>query len=108
MSTTNWERIRARSFDGRYLFGSAEAILDDADWSRTFKADADEHGADIEVVDGYVYVVFRSEHNDCTGLPMPPNEHGHDCDENAVPYESDGALGHGWECGICGKFLQAG
>jgi len=32
----------------------------------------------------------------------------HDCDDNAVPYESDGALGHGFECGICGKFLQAG
>lgn len=32
----------------------------------------------------------------------------HDCFDNAVPYESDGALGHGWECGICGKFLQAG
>lgn len=32
----------------------------------------------------------------------------HDCDENAVPYTSDGALGHGWECGLCGKFLQAG
>lgn len=32
----------------------------------------------------------------------------HDCDENAVPYLSDGALGHGWECGVCGKFLQAG
>ena len=33
---------------------------------------------------------------------------GHDCMENAVPYTSDGALGHGWECGRCGKFLQAG
>jgi len=32
----------------------------------------------------------------------------HNCIENAVTYESDGALGHGWECGICGKFLQAG
>lgn len=32
----------------------------------------------------------------------------HDCQENAVPYESDGALGHGWECGKCGAFLQAG
>jgi hypothetical protein len=32
----------------------------------------------------------------------------HDCDENAVPYISDGPLGHGWECGICGTFLQAG
>ena len=32
----------------------------------------------------------------------------HNCIENAVTYESDGALGHGWECGICGTFLQAG
>lgn len=32
----------------------------------------------------------------------------HDCDAFAVPYVSDGPLGHGWECGRCGKFLQAG
>ena len=32
----------------------------------------------------------------------------HSCLDNAVPYENDGALGHGFECGICGKFLQAG
>lgn len=33
----------------------------------------------------------------------------HDCDENAVPYtNSGGPLGHGWECGVCGAFLQAG
>ncbi len=32
----------------------------------------------------------------------------HDCMANAVPYVSDGALGHGFECGICGNFLQAG
>jgi hypothetical protein len=55
--------------------------------------------------------------------PFPPVEAGttaaavaesdtpipdHDCMENAVPYVSDGPLGHGWECGICGTFLQAG
>ncbi len=32
----------------------------------------------------------------------------HDCEENAVSYTSDGALGHGFECGVCGTFLQAG
>lgn len=33
----------------------------------------------------------------------------HDCEANAVPYtNSGGPLGHGWECGVCGKFLQAG
>ena len=32
----------------------------------------------------------------------------HDCEKNAVPYQSNGSLGHGYECGICGKFLQAG
>ena len=46
------------------------------------------------------------EQNDDT--TTAPAEDEHDCDDNAVPYESDGALGHGWECGICGKFLQAG
>lgn len=37
---------------------------------------------------------------------MPAPEH--DCFANPVPYVSDGALGHGWECGLCGSFLQAG
>jgi hypothetical protein len=33
-------------------------------------------------------------------------EPNHDCDEHAVPY-NDGRY-HGWECGKCGRFLQAG
>lgn len=32
----------------------------------------------------------------------------HDCMEHAVPCTTDGPLGHGWECGKCGAFLQAG
>jgi hypothetical protein len=40
----------------------------------------------------------------CNLKDVPP----HDCEENMVPYKSDGALGHGWECGLCGRFLQAG
>lgn len=32
----------------------------------------------------------------------------HSCDAEAVQYVSEGALGHGWECGVCGAFLQAG
>ena len=33
-----------------------------------------------------------------------------DCWENAQPYEfeEDGHRFHGWECGICGEFLQSG
>lgn len=38
------------------------------------------------------------------GIEPPP----HDCDDHPVPYVSDGALGHGFECGVCGAFLQAG
>lgn len=32
----------------------------------------------------------------------------HDCAEHAVEVQTEGALGHGWECGRCGMFLQAG
>ncbi len=32
----------------------------------------------------------------------------HTCEAYPVPYVSDGALGHGFECGKCGAFLQAG
>ncbi len=32
----------------------------------------------------------------------------HNCEQYARPYFSNGALGHGWECGRCGRFLQAG
>lgn len=35
-------------------------------------------------------------------------EPAHDCWDHPVPYVSDGPLGHGWECGVCGNFLQAG
>ena len=35
--------------------------------------------------------------------------HDHECTDHAVEYTNgDGVLGHGWECGRCGKFLQAG
>lgn len=60
---------------------------------------------------------LRAEIESARGLGRDPQrqlceiasiEEGHNCDENAVPYTSDGALGHGWECGICGRFLQAG
>ena len=30
----------------------------------------------------------------------------HDCMDSAVPYRT--ADSHGWECGVCGAFLQAG
>ena len=39
---------------------------------------------------------------------VQPATQAHRCMDNAVPYSSDGALGHGWECGLCGAFLQAG
>lgn len=32
----------------------------------------------------------------------------HDCWDEAIQYRSDGPIGHGWECGVCGAFLQAG
>lgn len=32
----------------------------------------------------------------------------HDCMEHAQPCTTTGPLGHGWECGRCGAFLQAG
>ena len=33
---------------------------------------------------------------------------GHVCYDHAVYVETGGAIGHGWECGLCGSFLQAG
>jgi hypothetical protein len=39
---------------------------------------------------------------------MTTGEVLHRCDEFAVTYASDGPIGHGWECGLCGRFLQAG
>ena len=40
--------------------------------------------------------------------PEEPAGSEHDCWDNAVPYRGGGALGHGWQCGRCGDFLQAG
>lgn len=36
---------------------------------------------------------------------VPPS---HDCMDHAYPHDTDGPLGHGWSCGVCGEFLQAG
>lgn len=32
----------------------------------------------------------------------------HKCDEFSTYIEWDGPLGHGWECGLCGRLLQVG
>lgn len=32
----------------------------------------------------------------------------HDCWEHPIPVTTEGPLGHGWECAVCGAFLQAG
>ena len=36
------------------------------------------------------------------------SEAEHDCSDWAGPVTTDGPLGHGWACGKCGAFLQAG
>lgn len=41
---------------------------------------------------------------DENGDPIPD----HDCMDHAYAHETDGAIGHGWSCGVCGEFLQAG
>jgi len=102
MPLTNWKRLRKLSYNRRYCWGPEARMLDDADWYRDFQVEAKANGAEIEVVKGYVYVVFKKD------TPPTPPKNDHDCWENATPYTSDGPLGHGWECGICGKFLQAG
>jgi hypothetical protein len=40
--------------------------------------------------------------------PRACTEEDHARMEHAVPCTTDGPLGHGWECGRCGAFLQAG
>ena len=35
-------------------------------------------------------------------------EADHDCMDWAGPVTTGGPLGHGWACGHCGRFLQAG
>lgn len=32
----------------------------------------------------------------------------HRCDDHPTYILTDGPLGHGWECEVCGRFLQAG
>jgi hypothetical protein len=41
-------------------------------------------------------------------IPRKASHGPHNCMDYAIPYKSDGPLGHGWECGKCGMFLQAG
>jgi hypothetical protein len=39
------------------------------------------------------------------GLEAAPE---HDCMEHAYPHATDGPLGHGWSCGVCGALIQVG
>lgn len=69
---------------GEPLFNAHDAALADARMSEAFALLDDVYGVSLDAVGG------------------------HDCWDHAVPYVSDGPLGHGWECGLCGAFLQAG
>jgi ribosomal protein L37AE/L43A len=69
---------------------------------------AERFNARFERVGSDEAIAERAEYERRYAAMMERKRGEHDCDENAVPYVSDGALGHGWECGICGAFLQAG
>ena len=58
---TDWDRVRERAHEGRYLFCSCERMDDpDGSWLRGFRKEAADHGARIEVSSGHVFVVFDS------------------------------------------------
>lgn len=57
---------------------------------------------------GYTRTIATTADVESLGAPIRDTRRTHDCADNAVPTMTDGPLGHGWECGICGKFLQAG
>lgn len=63
-------------------------------------------GVQIECIEQKDFESFT--HAEYAAHYLAEHQPDHDCWSNAVPYVSDGALGHGWECGICGAFLQAG
>jgi hypothetical protein len=52
---------------------------------------------------GYARMVFRQRTS-----PKERKSLSHDCWEHAFSIEWDGALGHGWECDLCGELLQVG
>ena len=70
-----------------------------ADGTTKFEAEPFEYDEDAAVEAG-----ARAALVSAGELDVPP----HDCNEHAVPYHSNGPLGHGFECQICGCFLQAG
>jgi excinuclease UvrABC nuclease subunit len=43
-----------------------------------------------------------------TEFALATRKQDHDCIAYAKPCFTDGPLGHGWKCGRCGSFLQAG
>lgn len=105
-SSDDWECICGNrpDLDGFYPYHDGHEVEPDAngpwDGVRFFCASCfrviDQNT--LEVVERPSSVVFLEEMGRACNCadPMP------------VPYESDGALGHGWECGKCGGFLQAG
>jgi len=89
-------------------------------WSERAAADANARDGGHQLIRLTLLVLHMTKDASPAG-PMPapvgeretpsvaiPTSKPHNCWENAVPYEGDGPLGHGWECGRCGAFLQAG
>lgn len=72
-------------------------MSDEREWGRLTPQDVLAHATPVRVG-------AKAAALEASGETVPD----HDCEANAVPYVSDGALGHGWECAVCGAFLQAG
>ena len=59
---TNWDNLRLKAHEGRYLWGSVERVTDDGGpWLKAFKAQAPEFGAEVVVEGPYVYITFPKD-----------------------------------------------
>lgn len=63
---TDWSNVRRKAHEGRYLWGSVTHFRNDQafDWLKRFKAQAPEHGAEVVVENGYIYVTFPEDMTD--------------------------------------------
>ena len=106
-TVTDWTDIRRKAHEGRYLFGSVERIAAEARWMRRFRQEATEHGAEIEITRGHVYVVFHPPWAENNG-----DIYCNDCGPKRqllgaqiIKVEDTNEIPSDWACGACNRLV---
>lgn len=90
--------------NGWELMFPGDSLFEQREWAAWMR----EQGWPVQVDSWGQPVQPKTPHLDQVRANVKQPVPDHTCDVEAVPVRTDGALGHGFACQVCGRYLQAG